>query len=80
MSITGMLVSSLLLIVGAAVTLVYGWVNASEGLVISSICISAASAVSMAMALYRSRSRRAPAPAPRKQSAKKKARAGRSGR
>lgn len=80
MSITGLLVSSLLLIAGAAVTLVYGWVNASEALVISSICISAASAVFMAMALYRSRPRRGTAPAPRRQPAKMKARAGRSGR
>jgi hypothetical protein len=77
MSLTGLLVSSLLLILVSAATLVYGWINASEALVISSICFSAASAVFMAMSLYRSRPRRAAA-APRK--APKKARAGRSGR
>jgi hypothetical protein len=65
MSITGLLVSSLLLIVVSAATLVYGWINASEALVVSSICLSAASAVFMAMGLYRSRPSRAPA-APRK--------------
>ena len=78
MSITGMLVTSLFLIVGAAATLVYGWANASEALVLSSICFSAAAGVFMAMGLYRSRPRRGPAP--RRQPAKKKARAGRSGR
>lgn len=79
MSITGLLVSSLLLIMVSAAMLVYGWVNASEALVISSICFSAASAIFMAMGLYRSRPRRAGA-APRKKTAKKAARAGRSGR
>lgn len=81
MSITGLLVSSLLLIMGAAATLVYGWVNASEALVISSIALSVASAMAMAMGLYRSRPRRAVAAAARtKTRPKKKARAGRSGR
>lgn len=79
MSITGLLVSSLLLIMVSAAMLVYGWVNASEALVISSICFSAASAVFMAMGLYRSRPRRAAAAA-RKKTTKKPARAGRSGR
>ena len=78
MSITGLLVSSLLLIIVSAVTLVYGWINASEPLVVSSICFSAASAIFMAMGLYRSRPRRAAA-APRKKG-KRAARAGRSGR
>ena len=78
MSITGMLVSSLLLIAGAAATLVYGWANASEPLVISSICLSVVAGVLMAMGLYRSRPKRGPAP--RRQPAKQKARAGRSGR
>jgi membrane protein implicated in regulation of membrane protease activity len=77
MSITGLLLSSLLLIVGAAAALVYGWINASEALVISSIALSAAAAVFLAMGLYRSRPRRGPARAPQK---KKRARAGRSGR
>jgi membrane protein implicated in regulation of membrane protease activity len=76
MSITGLLLSSLLLIVGAAATLVYGWINASEALVISSIALSAAAAVFLAMGLYRSRPRRAPAKAPQK----RRARVGRSGR
>ncbi len=75
MSITGLLGSALLLIMVAAAALVYGWVNASEALVVSSICFSAAAAVFMAMGLYRSRPRRAAAA-----TAKKKARAGRSGR
>lgn len=79
MSITGLLVSSLLLIVVSAAMLVYGWVNASEALVISSICFSAASAVFMAMGLYRSRPRRAAA-ATKKKTTKKPAKAGRSGR
>ena len=74
MSITGLLLSSLVLILAAAVTLVFGWADASETLVISSIALSAASAIFMAMGLYRSRPRR-PAPA-----RKKTARAGRSGR
>ena len=72
MSITALLVSSLLLIVAAAVTLVFGWADASEALVISSIAFSVASTVFMAMGLYRSRPRRT-APA-------KRARARRSGR
>ncbi len=59
MSITGLLVSSLLLIVAAAATLVYGWVYASEALVVASIAFSAASAIFMAMGLYRARPRRA---------------------
>lgn len=83
MSITGLLVSSLLLIVGASVTLVYGWANASEPLVIAAISFSAASAVFMAMALYRSRPpRRAAATRDRRgrRRGKKPARAGRSGR
>lgn len=63
MSITGLLLSSLLLIVAAAATLVYGWVNASEPLVISSIAFSAAAAIFMAMGLYRSRPRRVAAAA-----------------
>ena len=75
MSITGLLLSSLVLILAAAVTLVFGWADASETLVISSIALSAASAIFMAMGLYRSRPRR-PTPARRK----KPARAGRSGR
>ena len=78
MSITGLLVSSLLLIIVSAVTLVYGWINASETLIVSSICFSAASAVFMAMGLYRSRPRRAAAARPRR--GRKGARAGRSGR
>lgn len=76
MSLTGLLLTSLLLIVGAAASLVYGWVNVSEAPVLASIVCSAASAVFMAMALYRSRPprvRKRPPP-------KKKARAGRSGR
>lgn len=76
MSITGLLLSSLLLIVAAAGALVYGWVNASEAVVISSIAFSVASAVFMAMGLYRSRPRRAAARRPQK----KPARAGRSDR
>lgn len=80
MSITGLLVSSLVLILVSAATLVYGWVNASEALVISSICFSAASAVFMAMGLYRSRPRRAAAGPAREKPAKRAARAGRSGR
>jgi F0F1-type ATP synthase assembly protein I len=76
MSITGLLVSSLLLITAAAVALVYGWVNASESIVISSIAFSAASAVFMAMALYRSRPRRPAAKTSRKRQGKR-ARAGR---
>lgn len=79
MSVTGLLLSSLLLILAAAASLVYGWVNASEAPVIASIVCSAASAIFLAMALYRSRPPRAPKrgarPAP-----KAKARAGRSGR
>lgn len=66
MSITGLLVSSLLLIVAAAVTLVYGWVQASEPLVMSSIAFSAAAAVFMAMGLYRSRPPRRAKRPPRK--------------
>lgn len=61
MSITALLLSSLLLIVAAAVTLVFGWAEASEALVISSIAFSVASTIFMAMGLYRSRPRRAPA-------------------
>lgn len=77
MSLTGLLLSALVLILSAAVTLVYGWVNASQPLVLSSIAFSAASAVFLAMGLYRSRPpRRGRAPAKKKQ----KARAGRSGR
>ena len=75
MSITGLLVSSLLLIIAASITLVYGWVNASEPLVMSSIAFSAAAAVFMAMGLYRSRPPRRVRRPP-----KKRARAGRSGR
>jgi hypothetical protein len=75
MSVTGLLASSLLLIVAAGASLVYGWVNASEAPVIGSIVCSAAAAVAMAMALYRSRPpRHARRPAP------KPARARRSGR
>ena len=76
MSITGLLLSALLLIVAAAVTLVYGWADASQPLVISSIALSAASAIFMAMGLYRSRPRRRAARPP----GKKGSRAGRSGR
>ncbi|HEX2057787.1 MAG TPA: hypothetical protein VHI71_05385 [Actinomycetota bacterium] len=79
MSITGLLLSSLLLIVAAAATLVYGWVNASQALVISSIAFSAASAIFLAMGLYRSRPRRAPVRQTKKDG-KKNPRAGRSGR
>ena len=75
MSVTGMLLWALLLIVGAAASLVYGWISASESPVIASIVCSAASAVFMAMGLYRSRPPRRP-----KRPAQKKARAGRSGR
>jgi membrane protein implicated in regulation of membrane protease activity len=77
MSITGLLVSSLVLIIVSAVALVYGWVNASEAIVISSICFSAASAVFLAMGLYRSRPRRAAAT---RKAPEKAARARRSGR
>lgn len=77
MSITGLLLSSLLLIVAAAVTLVWGWVDASQPLVFSSIALSVASAIFMAMGLYRSRPRRAAARPKRKGTP---ARAGRSGR
>ncbi|MDQ3981231.1 MAG: hypothetical protein M3271_00965 [Actinomycetota bacterium] len=76
MSLTGMLLTSLLLIAAAAVTLVFGWVNASEALVVASIAFSAASAVFMAMGLYRSRPRGGARRAPKG----KKARAGRSDR
>jgi membrane protein implicated in regulation of membrane protease activity len=76
MSITGLLLSSLLLIAAAAVALVYGWVNASETLVVASIAFSAASAVFMAMGLYRSRPPRTTAGRPEQ----KAARAGRSGK
>ncbi len=77
MSITGLLVSSLLLTTAAATSLVFGWVNASEPLVLSSIAFSAAAAVFMAMGLYRSRPpRRVRRPPPKKTNA----RAGRSGR
>lgn len=75
MSITGLLVSSLLLIIAASVALVYGWANASEPLVMSSIAFSAAAAVFMAMGLYRSRP-----PRRARRQPKKKARARRSGR
>jgi membrane protein implicated in regulation of membrane protease activity len=78
MSITGLLLSSLLLIVAAAGALVYGWVNASEPLVVSSIAFSVASAIFMAMGLYRSRPRRTAGKRP--QPKKKRARAGRSDR
>ena len=78
MSITGLLVSSLLLIMGAGAALVYGWVDASEPLVIASIVLSAASAIAMAMGLYRSRPTRTGSP--RRKAPKKRARAGRSGR
>ena len=70
MSITGLLAAGLLLIAGAATALVYGWVNASEGLVVTSIVLSAAAGMSMAMALYKSRPPRRP----------RRVRAGRSGR
>ncbi|MDQ3982804.1 MAG: hypothetical protein M3271_09030 [Actinomycetota bacterium] len=76
MSLTGMLLTSLLLIAAAAVTLVFGWVNASEALVVASIAFSAASAVFMAMGLYRSRPRGRARRAPKG----KKARAARSDR
>ncbi len=79
MSITGLLLSALLLIAAAAATLVYGWANASEALVISSIASSAASAIFMAMALYRSKPR-ARGRQPRSGRKRKPARAGRSGR
>jgi uncharacterized protein (DUF2062 family) len=78
MSITGLLLSSLLLIVGAAASLVYGWADASEPLVIASIVLSAASAIAMAMGLYRSRPRRSAAS--RGRQPKKRPRARRSGR
>lgn len=80
MSITGLLVSSLLLIVAAAVTLVYGWVMASQPLVISSIAFSAASAIFLAMGLYRSKPRGRGRTPPKKGRKRKPARAGRSGR
>jgi branched-subunit amino acid ABC-type transport system permease component len=76
MSVTGLLLSSLLLIVAAAASLIYGWINVSEAPVIASIVCSAASAIFMAMGLHRSRpprAKRRPPPA-------KKARARRSGR
>lgn len=76
MSITGLLLSSLFLIAAAAAALVYGWVNASEALVIASIAFSAASAIFMAMGLYRSR----PPRTRRARPASEDARAGRSGR
>jgi hypothetical protein len=69
MSLTGLLLSSLLLIVAAAVALIYGWVNASEPLVFASIAFSAASSVFMAMGLYRSRPRGKARRAPRKKKA-----------
>lgn len=72
MSITGLLLSALLLILAAAGALVYGWVNASEPLVISSVAFSVASAIFLAMGLYRSRPRRPAAPARRPQSKGKK--------
>ncbi|MDQ4024194.1 MAG: hypothetical protein M3217_01715 [Actinomycetota bacterium] len=75
MSVTGLLFSSLLLIVAAAASLVYGWVSATEAPVIASIACSAASAVLMAMGLYRSRP-----PRVRRRPVAKNARAGRSGR
>jgi membrane protein implicated in regulation of membrane protease activity len=77
MSVTGLLLSSLLLIVAGAASLVYGWINVSEGSVLASIVCSAASAIFMAMALYRSRPPRRKRPAPKKPD---RARAGRSGR
>lgn len=79
MSITGLLVSSLVLILAAGATLVYGWVNASQPLVIASVVLSAAASIAMAMGLYRSRPAKVAAgrrPAPKK----KRARAGRSGK
>ena len=76
MSITALLLSSLFLIAAAAVTLVYGWVNASEALVIASIVFSAASATFLAMGLYRSRPPRQKGRRP----PPKRARAGRSGK
>ena len=79
MSITGLLLSSLLLIAAAAASLVYGWADASEPLVLASIGFSAAAAVFLAMGLYRSRPRRAAAAAGNKRQ-KRRARAGRSGR
>ena len=78
MSITGFLLSSLVLIVAAAGALVYGWVNASEALVVSSIAFSVASAIFMAMGLYKSRPRRAAGRRPPQK--EKRARAGRSDR
>ncbi|MDQ3957692.1 MAG: hypothetical protein M3273_05150 [Actinomycetota bacterium] len=71
MSITALLAGSLALIAAASVTLVYGWANASEPLVVASIAFSAASAVFQAMALYRSKPRGAP---------RRRARAARSGK
>ncbi len=76
MSLTALLLTSLLLIAAAAVTLVFGWVNASEALVVASIAFSAASAVFMAMGLYRSR----PRGGARRGAKGKRARAGRSDR
>lgn len=72
MSITGLLLSSLLLIIAASAALVFGWANASEPLVISSVAFSAASAIFMAMGLSRSRPRRAAAPVRKPQKKGKK--------
>ena len=64
---TALIGGSLLLIVAAAVALVFGWVGADESLIWTSIGASVAAAVMLSLGYYRSKaeaSRRPPAPRP----------------
>lgn len=69
---TGLIASSLLFLVGAAITLGVGWVNASGTFVWVSILASAATAITLALAYTRSKAAAAAA-------LRRPARAGRSG-
>lgn len=61
---TALIGGSLLLIVGAAVALVLGWVGADESLVWTSIVASVGAAVMLSLAYYRSKAEMARRPLP----------------
>ena len=52
---TALIGASVLLIVGSAIALVFGWVSADESLIWTSIVASVVAAVTLALAFFRSR-------------------------
>lgn len=59
---TGLIAGSMALIVVSAVTLVFGWIGATQALIYASILCSVAAAVMLALAFYKSRTAGPPPP------------------